>query len=114
MNPVPHDTIVLWWEIALALTVVVLLVVAGLLELVIGSPNQMSLTTDWIRFVEPITSSSRTATTRSTTTVSANAISHHRTIVSCGTGFISVLPGHPRLPTCARRPAEQPSRCPRR
>lgn len=41
MNPVPHDTIVLWWEIALALTVVVLLVVAVLLELVIGSTKRI-------------------------------------------------------------------------
>ena len=41
MNPVPHDAIVLWWEIALALTVVVLLVVAVLLELVIGSTKRI-------------------------------------------------------------------------
>ena len=41
MNPVPHHTIVLWWEIALALTVVVLLVVAVLLELVIGSTKRI-------------------------------------------------------------------------
>lgn len=41
MSPVPHDTIVLWWEIALALTVVVLLVVAVLLELVIRGTKRI-------------------------------------------------------------------------
>ena len=41
MSPVPHETIVLWWEIALALTVVVLLVVALLLELVIRATRRI-------------------------------------------------------------------------
>ena len=41
MTPVSHDTIVLWWEIALALTVVVLLVVAVLLELVIRTTKRI-------------------------------------------------------------------------
>ncbi len=41
MNPVPHDTIVLWWGIALAVTVVVLLVVAVLLELVIRTTKRI-------------------------------------------------------------------------
>ena len=41
MNPVPHDTIVLWWGTALLLTVVVLLVVAVLLELVIRTTRRI-------------------------------------------------------------------------
>lgn len=41
MSPVPHETIVLWWAIALGLTVVVLLVVAVLLELVIRSTKRI-------------------------------------------------------------------------
>ena len=41
MNAVPHETIVVWWEIALALTVVVLLVVALLLELIIHATRRI-------------------------------------------------------------------------
>jgi len=38
---VSHDTIVLWWSVALALTVVVLIVVAVLLERIIRSTKRI-------------------------------------------------------------------------
>lgn len=44
MTTVPHDTIVVWWGIALALTVVVLLVVAVMLELIIRSTKRIHTT----------------------------------------------------------------------
>ena len=44
MTPVPHETIVLWWSVALGLTVVVLLVVAVLLELVVRSTKRIHTT----------------------------------------------------------------------
>lgn len=44
MTPVPEDTIVIWWAIALGLTVVVLLVVAVMLELVVRSTKRIHST----------------------------------------------------------------------